>query len=160
MSSNLASFAHEGLLLSVLVPDDWEAEELAPNQVRFYGPEHADLDDYRPTMSFTVGEPEGFGDDWFDAFCAAAREKLEGYEDFRLLRHERFTLSSLCPVDATWYEWTAREEGLTFQQVQALVPYDASRMYLVNAACLKPIADQYLPVFDEVLKSMRILPTR
>lgn len=160
MSSSLASFAHESLLLSLLVPDDWDAEELAPNQVRFFGPEQPDLDDYRPTMSFTVGEPEGFGDEWFDEFCAQARERLEGYEDFRLLRHERFTLSSLCPVDATWYEWTAPEEGLTFQQVQALVPYDMSRMYLINAATLAPIADRWLPIFDRVLHDMRVLPAR
>jgi hypothetical protein len=159
MSSTLASFAHEGLMLSLLVPDGWEAEEVAPNQVRFFGPEQSDLDDYRPTMSFTVGEPEGTGAEWFDGFCAAARERLEAYEGFRLLRHERFPLSSLVPVDATWYEWSPEPE-LTFAQVQALIAVDASRMYLVNAATRAPASDRFLPVFDQVLHSLRVLPPR
>lgn len=159
MSATLASFAHETLLLSLQVPDDWTAEEVAENQVRFFGPEQSDLDDYRPTMSFTVGEPEGTGTEWFDAFCAAARERLETYDGFRLLRHERFTLSSLTSVDATWYEWSP-EPDMTFHQLQALIPVDASRMYMVNAATLAPAADRFLPVFDEVLHSLRVLPTR
>lgn len=159
MAPPLASFAHEGLLLSLLVPDDWEAEEVAPNQVRFFGPEQSDLDDYQPTMSFTVGEPEGAGPEWFDGFCAAARGRLETYEGFRLLRHERFQLSSLVPVDATWYEWSP-DDDMTFAQVQALVPVNASRMYLINGATLAPIADSFLPAFDQVLHSMRVLPPR
>lgn len=154
-----ASFAHEGLLLSLRVPDDWEAEELAPNQVRFHGPALPELGGHRPTMSFTVGEPEGFGDAWFDSFCADARQRLEGYEGFRLLRHERFTLSSLVPVDATWYEW-APDLPTRMSQVQALVPVDARRMYLINGATPAPAADRFLPVFDEVLHDLRVLTPR
>jgi hypothetical protein len=156
----LASFAHEGLGLSLLVPDDWEAEELAPNQVRFFGPVQPDLDDYRPTMSFTVGEPEGFGDDWFDAFCADALDRLRtSYEGFELIDTERSTLSSLAPLHAIWYRWQP-EPALRFAQVQALVAVDATRMYLVNGATLVQREDAFLPRFAAVLGSIRILSRR
>lgn len=160
MATNQASFAHPGLLLSLLVPDDWAAEQVAPNQLRFYAPAVAELDDYQPTMSFTVGEPEGTGTAWFDEFVARSRNQLEsGYEGFRLLGEDRFTNSSLADVAVTTYEWTP-QPGMTFAQLQALIAVDASRMYLVNAATRVELADRYLPVFDQVLRDLRILPPR
>lgn len=158
-TATMASFTHDGLAASILVPDDWEAEEVNAQTVRFYAPELTDHDGHRPTMSFAHGEPDGFGEEWFDLFCTAARERLEAYEGFHLLRHERYTLSSLVPVDATWYEWSP-EPGTTFAQVQALVPVDANRMYLVNAATPAGAADRMLPLFDQVLRSLRVLPVR
>lgn len=156
----MASFAHQGLLVSLLVPDDWEVEEVSPVQVRFYGPEQPELDGYRPTWSIVKGEPEGVGDAWFDEFSVRSLRQLETtYEGFELLRTERFTLSSLAPVNATWYRW-APEPGLSSSQVQALIPVDAYTMYLVNAATRTPIADAWLPLFDQVLHSLRILPPR
>jgi hypothetical protein len=156
----LASFDHEGLALSLLVPLDWDAEELAPHQVRFFGPVQPDLDDYRPTMSFTVGEPEGFGDAWFDAFCGEALERLRSsYEGFELIDTERSTLSSLAPLHAIWYRWQPEPE-LRFTQVQALVAVDATRMYLVNGATLVQREDEFVPTFRAVLQSMRILSRR
>lgn len=159
-SDDLASFAHEGLGLSLLVPASWEAEEVAANHVRFLGPPQTDLDDYRPTLSVTVGEPEGFGDAWFEAFCTAALDRLRtSYEGFELIDTERYTLSSLAPVNATWYRWQPEPE-LRFAQVQALVAVDATRMYLVNGATLVQREETFLPIFDQVLHSMRILPRR
>lgn len=160
MSTATASFAHEGLGLSLLVPEDWEAEELADNQVRFFGPEHADLDGYRSTLSIVVGEPDGFGDAWFDSFCGQALETLrENYEGFELRNVERYQLSSLAPVNAIWYSWEP-EPGTRSSQVQALILVDALRMYLINAATREPIADSTLPRFDEVIRSIRVLPRR
>lgn len=159
MSDLHASFAHEGLLLSLVVPADWEAEESAPNQVRFYAPAQPDLGGHRPTMSFSVGEPEGTGQAWFDGFCADAGERLEGHVGYRLLRRDRFTLSSLVSVEATWYEWSPAP-NTTVTQLQALVPVNASRMYTIHAAVPACASDRLLPAFEEVLRSLRVLPPR
>lgn len=158
-TAQLASFAHEGLLVSLRVPDGWDAQEITAQQVRFFGPEQPDHDDYRPTMSFQRGEPEGAGEAWFDAFCAAARERLETYTGYAFRRHERFTLPDLVECDATWYEWDA-EPGMRFAQVQALISVDVTRMYLINGATLLPLADEFLPQFDQVLHDIRLLPPR
>lgn len=156
----MASFAHDTLLVSLIVPDDWDVEQVAPQQIRFFGPEHQELDGYRPTFSITMGEPEGFGDEWFDAFCEASLQQLrDNYEGFELLRTERTTLSSLAPMNEVWYAWQPEDE-LRFAQVQALVPVDAFRMYLINAATMRELEDTYLPVFEQVLHSLRILPAK
>jgi len=158
--STTASFAHEGLGLSILVPEHWEAEELAANQVRFHGPEQAQVDHYRPTLSIVVGEPEGYGTGWFDAFCEQAGERLRNsYTNFVLHRSERYTLSSLVPVNATWFDWEP-EPGLHMSQLQALVPVGATRLYLINAATRSECAETFLPVFDAIVRSLRVLPPR
>lgn len=154
-----ASFDHAGLQLSVLVPADWEAEELADNKVRFFAPPEPTLDDYRPTMSFIHGQPEGFGDDWFARFAKQSVERLAGtYEGFELIGTEQYMLSSLAPVHVTRYRWEP-EPGMDFSQIQALVPVDAFRMYLVNAATRHPLEQRDLPVFEAVVRSMRVLST-
>lgn len=159
-TTGLASFAHEGVLVSALLPEGWEVTELAPNQVRFFGPRHPEHDDYQPTFSITLGQPEGFGDEWFDQLCADSLERLRSnYEGFELRDTERFALSSLVDVNAVWFEWQP-EPGLAFAQVQALAAVDAFRLYLINAATLLPLADTYLPVFDRILHDLRLLPPR
>lgn len=157
---SLVSFAHEGTLVSLLVPEGWEATEVAVNHVRFFGPEQPDHDGYQPTFSILSGEPEGFGEDWFEQFreqsMATLRESCTG---LALRSNERFTLSSLVEVAATWYDWTP-QPGMHVSQLHALIPVDALRMYVVNAATLQPLADRDLPIFDHVLRSLRVLPRR
>jgi hypothetical protein len=160
MATNQASFAHPELMLSLLVPDDWAVEQVAPNQIRFYAPAVPDLDDYQPTMSFTLGEPEGTGAAWFEEFVTRARNQLEaGYEGFRLLGTDLYTNSSFADVAVTTYEWEP-QPGMAFAQLQALLAVDATRMYLVNAATRVELADRYLPVFEQVLRDLRVLPPR
>lgn len=53
------------------------------------------------------------------------------------------------------YHWE-HEPGLAFVQIQALIPVDMFRMYLVNAASLQPLADTYLPFFKTMLRSIRV----
>lgn len=158
--SATASFAHEGLGLSVLVPEHWEAEELAPNQVRFYGLEQAQLAHYRPTLSIAVGEPEGYGTEWFNAFCEQAEERLRNsYTGFALRRSERYMLTSLVPVNAIWFDWEPEPE-LRMTQLQALIPVGATRLYLINAATRSECAETFLPAFDAIVRSLRVLPPR
>ncbi|TVR91438.1 MAG: hypothetical protein EA428_05805 [Spirochaetaceae bacterium] len=159
-STGYTSFAHEGALISALVPDGWEAVEPAPQQVRFFGPVQTEYDDYRPTFSISLGRPDGFGEEWFDEFADDSLGQLQSeYEGFVLRSTERLSLSSLVEVNAVWYEWEP-EPNLAFAQLQALAPVDRFRMYLINAATLRPLADIHLPIFDQILRSLRMLPPR
>lgn len=156
------------LFVSTRVPDSWEvsridgvAEEGQDAPVigmRFFAPPEADLDDYRPTLSVTCGEPDGFGEQWFDEFTAARLANTEEqYEGFHLLRHERFTLSSMCDVDSLWFEWEA-EPGMKFTQVQALIQADRYRMYVLNGASRNECAPGVIARFEDVLQTLRVLP--
>ncbi|MDA3948217.1 MAG: hypothetical protein PF508_03240 [Spirochaeta sp.] len=155
-----ASYAHEGIRISARVPESWIVSELSDNHVRFFGPPHPEYDEYRSTFSINLGEPEGYGEQWFQDFCDASRvtleQKLSGFE---LRSVERFALSSFVNIHAVWYSYET-ESGLAFTQLQALGLVDRYHMYLINAAALRPLADQYLPVFDDILRSLRMLPAR
>lgn len=160
VNPGFASFAHEGTLISALVPDGWEAFEQHPQQVRFFGPTQIEHNDYRPTFSIALGKPEGFGAEWFDEFADQSLVQLQSeYQGFVLRSTERLTLSSLVEVNAVWYEWEPQPD-VAFAQLQAIAPVDRYRMYLINAATLRPLAETHLPIFDQILRSLRMLPPR
>ncbi len=156
------------LLVSANLPDPWEATRIdsvaREGQVsttigmRYFAPPQPGLDGYRPTLSITCGEPEGYGEEWFDRFCEGRLENTrKQFDGFTLNRHDRFMLSSLCLADVLWFEWDA-EPGLRFTQMQALIQADRYRMYVVNAATRTECGETFLPQFEAVLRSVRILP--
>jgi hypothetical protein len=49
-------------------------------------------------------------------------------------------------------------QGLGFAQLQALGLMDRYNLYLINAASLPSLAEVYLPVFSDILRSLRMLP--
>ncbi len=158
-STTFASLSSEDRLLSLLDPVGWDIDLIDDLKFRMLGPHDADHD-YRPTISFQLGEPETPGRAWFDQFGAAAEKQLQelrpGYE---LVRTEQYTLSSLAPVHATWYRWHA-PEGYAFSQVQAFVWGDSTRMYVVNGATLQHLEARDFPIYDAMLHSLRLLPPR
>ncbi|MEX2443049.1 MAG: hypothetical protein WD492_05565 [Alkalispirochaeta sp.] len=96
----------------------------------------------------------------FQDFCTASVATLQQeLAEFELRAVERFTLSSFVDVHAAWYSYRS-ESGLEFGQLQALGMMDRYNLYLINAATLLALADAYLPVFDEILCSPRMLPSR
>ncbi len=151
------SWAHHDLGFSLVVPQGWEITQPEEQLVRLFGPEHPEHDDYRPTFSVAAGTPGGFGDEWFDQFCAQSKQQLQDtYEEFSLDRTERITLSSLVEAEAIWYRWRP-SPVFRSAQLQALIPVGRYRMFLINAATVEPLAGQYLPLFDRILASLRVL---
>lgn len=162
---DLASFAHGGVRISALVPATWSVSEVAENQVRFYAPAHPEHEQHTPTFSISRGEPatfgmNGYGPDHFQDFCDASLARLEqGSAEFELRGTERFTLSSFVDVHAIWYSCRS-DSGIAFAQLQALGLMDRYNLYLINAATVLSLAEVYLPVFDDILRSLRMLPSR
>ena len=157
---NFASFAHEGVRISALLPESWAVTEEAGNHVRFFAPAHPDHEGYRSTFSITLGEPDGLGNDGFQNFCNTSLENLEkNLPGFELRSVECFTLSSFVNIHAVWYN-SRPEPGFAFAQLQALGLLNRYNLYLINAATLLPLADLYLPCFDTILRSLRVLPVR
>lgn len=153
-----ASFAHEGVRISVLLPATWSVTETASQHVRFFGPAHPDHDNYRATFSICLGEPDGFEPEGFQDFCDASITTLErSTPEFEIREITRFALSSFVDMHAVWYTGR-RESGLAFAQLQALGLMDRYNLYLINAACLLPLAELYVPLFDDILRSLRMLP--
>ncbi|MFP4509980.1 MAG: hypothetical protein ACLFNQ_07595 [Spirochaetaceae bacterium] len=156
------------LLVSIRVPDSWEVSSIdgvadegrdpAVIGIRYFAPPVENLDGYRPTLSVTCGEPDGFGEEWFAEFTAQRLANVEEqYQGFRLLRRDRYMLSSMCDVDALWFEWEA-EPGMRFTQVQALLQVDRYRMYVLNAASRSECAPGVVERFENALQTLRVLP--
>ena len=158
----MTSFFHEGLLISIRAPLGWSLEEVEGQpMVRLFGKPQAAFDDYRPTMSYLKGQPEGFGEMWLDEFAARALANLNAtYAEFDLLTEERYMLSSMARVVSRTFSWHHLESGMRFHQMQAFVLASPFVMYLVNGATLSPLAGEYLPIFDAILKSTRIMRPR
>lgn len=56
------------------------------------------------------------------------------------------------------YTWTEEESKLDLSQLQAIIFVNPYCINLVNAAVLKPLEEKYMPAFDAVLRSVRIIP--
>ncbi|MFP4331577.1 MAG: hypothetical protein ACLFP6_12745, partial [Spirochaetaceae bacterium] len=106
------------------------------------------------------GEPDGFGPEGFQEFCDASRGRLEAsLPEFSLQKVERFTLSSFVDIQAVWYT-CGSEAGYEFAQLHALGLMDRYHLYLINAATLLPLAGEHLPIFEMILRGLRMLPSR
>ena len=159
VSAKFASLTSADLLISLLAPVGWDIDIVDDLKFRMLGP----LDeaaDYRPTISFQLGEPETAGRAWFDSFTAAAEQQLrETRPGYELVRTEGYQLSSLAPLHAIWYRWHA-PEGYAFSQLQAFVWAGSTRMYVINAATLQHLEERDFPIYDAMLHSLRLLPPR
>ena len=155
----MASLTLADLNLSIRGPaEGWRADTIDEDRFRLYGPEQPERNDYSPTISFALGAPEGSGEAWFNEFTTKAVEQMQsGYTNFWLNRHESYELSSMVPVHAVWFEWIDDDSGMHFVQLQAFIPVSPFEMYMVNAATLKPIEHEFVPIFDSILRSARIL---
>jgi hypothetical protein len=154
-----ASVTNADLLLSVEVPVGWDIDVVDDVRFRAYA-ERPDADGYRASVGFVLGEPEEPGREWFERFCAAVPDELaRSIDGFELLSAERFGLSSGADV----FEVRARQQAVGAagtSQVLAYVWANSYRMYVVDAATLRQHEDRDLPVFDRILRSVRLLPPR
>jgi hypothetical protein len=154
-----ASVTNADLLLSVEVPVGWDIDVVDDLRFRVYA-ERPDADAYRASVGFVLGEPEEPGSEWFARFCAAVPETLaRSVEAFELISTERFGLSSGADVFVVRARQHAAGAPAT-SQVLAYIWANSYRMYVMDAATMRAHEDRDFPVFDRILRSLRVLPPR
>lgn len=155
---DLVSVTSADLLLSLLAPRGWEVRALDEFNLGLFS--DVDDDGHRANITFTMGEPEEPGTAWFERFGRAAAGQLaatlDGYEE---LGREEFRLSSRARVVAVTYRQHAEGADPT-SHLQAYVWADSYRMYVVNGATRRETEERDLPLFEAVLRSIRVLPPR
>jgi hypothetical protein len=148
----MGSMARLDLGVSLLVPLGWNIDGDA-NRIRLYGPE---ADGRRPSFTLLQGEPDAGGEAWFTVFREQAVQRIAltapGYQQISV---ERFVLSSFVDVTALHYR---RDEGEPVSQLQAYLWSSSTRMLVADAATARALEGRDLPVFDAILKSLRLLP--
>jgi hypothetical protein len=151
------SLASADLLLSLRVPLGWDVQVVDDFRFRIYS-DTTDAGDYRATVGFALGEPEEPGSEWFDAFCDGVPDELaRTAEQFELLGTETFRLSS----GATVFVVRARQHATGAPPTSQLLAYvwaNSYRMYVIDASTLRAHEDRDFPVFDTILRSLRVLP--
>ncbi|MFT6289563.1 MAG: hypothetical protein ACJAR2_000148 [Ilumatobacter sp.] len=143
--------------LSILAPDGWGGSDL-DDGFRLWGPPETD-DDYRSSLSFREGSPAGYpgGVEGLELLAEVTLSEMsEQYAGFALGAEDRFWLSSGVPVYVRRYEWEQSDPQRRFAQIQAFI--DAESLIRVNMATLAQLSGQYLPVFETILRSTRIIP--
>lgn len=154
----LVSLTSMDLHVSMLAPSLWSTEfDSSVDRLRLMGPEQGG---HRPTFSIRQGAPEQPGEEWFAAFREGAVARMPAtVPGFVQLGRADFVLSSWVDVTAVTYR---RDDpsGLSVSQLQAYLWADSYRMYVVDAATARSREDVDLPLFDVMLRSVRLLPER
>jgi hypothetical protein len=154
-----ASLANADLLLSLRVPVGWDVRVIDELRFRIFR-DPADAGDYRASVGFVLGEPEHPGRDWFEAFCRAVPDELaDSAEEFELINTQQFDLSSGAKVFAVHARQHAKGAPAT-SQLLAYIWANSYRMYVMDGATLREHEDRDRPVFDQILRSIRVLPPR
>jgi hypothetical protein len=153
------SLANADLLLSMRVPLGWDVHVIDELRFRIFR-NTADSGDYRASVGFVLGEPEEAGAEWFAAFCRAIPTELAASaEQFELIDTSEFGLSSGAKVFALRARQHAAGAPAT-SQLLAYIWANSYRMYVVDGATLREHEHRDLPVFDQILRSIRVLPPR
>ena len=161
----MASLTSSGLLLSIRIP---VGSDLTGDQgmLRVTLPAEGPAG-RRPTFTIRSGVPAEPGEGWFTAFADGAVARMPVTVDgFVLLGRDDFVLSSFVAVTAVRYRRRlpaagGRTDGAGVgSNLQASLWASSYRMYVVDATTARDREDVDLPLFDAMLRSIRLLPAR
>lgn len=156
------SYFNQKLSVSVVVPEDWTGRQISDTKFRLLGAPESGLeayfDEYRVSMSYELLQsPNTFGE-WFQELIASNNSTMaNSYNEYTLLSESFYELDTH-PVYRKVYTWLEEETGLRLYQIQAFIYAGSGALYLINAAVVEMFSDRYLPVFESVLDSTRIIP--
>lgn len=113
-----------------------------------------------PTFAIRAGEPAETGEAWFADFRNVAVARMTSVVDgFELIGRDDFVLSSFLDVTAVRYR-RHLPGGEVVAQLQAYLWANSYEMFVVDAATARGTEKTVLPVFDTILRSVRLLPAR
>lgn len=150
--------AHHALQLSAWLPDGWTPIEEKPETLRFYGPASADHAGYQPTFSITLAEPNDYSGDWLERLVTERADQLINSTEYQLLEQRTLQLPDLMPAQLLSYRWQADDDHC-FHLLQVFIRSGYRNFYLINAATLEALTDQHLPLFDQMIRELRFLPS-
>lgn len=154
----MISYYNAQTRISIMVPAEWTGQIVNETQFRLFSRAAPQFDDYRSSISYQINKAQQHTEAWFDTLVAYAGKSISDYNDFKELREERFALNSPSLAHARWFEWRDADTGMFFSQLQAFILEQAGSLYIINAATLKPLENRYIPIFNAILHSTRILP--
>lgn len=160
--SETSSYYNKETGVSIRVPKSWTGKVLHAKAFRLFGEQEPGFEDffdeYRPTMSFEVVAMELHDKAARETFIQTTNLKMtEDYNAFKM-GDEQWLQIGGHEAYLKHYSWTEEESELELEQLQGFIFINPYALLLVNAAVLKPLKEKYMPAFDAVLSSTRLIP--
>jgi hypothetical protein len=139
----------EDLGIEVSVPSGWTRIASDDLPVAFAGLLEQG---HRPTIglareSFEPPTPEGLA----AGIAALHAQQAETYDAFERVAERAEEIDGR-PAYVEHFRWTA--DGLSITQLLALIVLGPGEVVKVDGACLTELADQHLPVLEEIVRSI------
>lgn len=156
------SFFNKETRISILVPEGWDTEVLDGSKFRLFGWPETGLeeyfDEYNPTMSYELTAPEFSSRDWFTQLVSQNNQEMqETYNQYELVNEIHCEIAGKKSYIKN-YLWQEETTKLNLYQTQALIAASPFSLYVVNGAVVELFKDKYLPIFQQILDSTRIIP--
>lgn len=150
--------AHRALRLSAWLPEGWIPFEEDSGTLRFYGPVVPGQAGFQPSFSLTLAEPDDYSEGWLERMLAERRQHLLDQSAYQLEEQRQLQLPDQLPAEQLHYRWQADDEH-GFHMQQTFVQADYRSFYLISATTLESMAAEHAPLFEQMLNSLRFLPS-
>ncbi len=154
--AGVRSYFDPDLMVSLELPDDWETGATDDFPLVLLAPaDHG----FRANVGFSQRALDPPTKDGFVAAIEQLKSEQErdfaGYE----LVGERRHVQDNCPAYLVRCRWDLDEGSTRVAQIAALYAAGPERIVEVHATALAELESEYLPVFQQVLDSLRFVPT-
>lgn len=149
------------LKISIIMPETWKIQQINEKQLQIVSPPHKTLNNYQARISYTQGIVDTNTENWFeDAIRSSEAQQRQVYHNYQLIKEERFWLGQH-PAYLRQFQWCYEGDNVYLVNLQALISVENSaentNFYVVKAETLQAIAETTIPIFEEIIKSTRIL---
>lgn len=163
-SSEVTSFFNEKTRISILIPKGWTSTTIDTSKFRILGWSEAGFEDYfdeyRPTISYELSSATTSDSEWLRKLVNDNNEEMAlTYNQYEIINEEYCEIAN-AKAYVKHYSWKEESTGLTLFQMQSLIASSPFSLYIVNAAVLKTLEDKYMPIFNFILNSTRIIPRK
>jgi hypothetical protein len=149
-------FTDHSLAISLEAPEAWSGTKDSALNLDLFAPEESD---YAAHISLDLKEidpPDPKGD-WFVRVVEETYYQGGlGLDEYELVEGFEVEVGGH-PGFLARYEWVAREVGLHFSQIDALVLVRPDRLLEIHGFSLKELEETYIPIFLYIIHSVRFV---
>jgi len=153
-TEKMVNYFDENLSISLSVPPKWTVGENDDFELHLTAPQEMA---YHSNLGFSrvlgVGPLDATSFEQIIENTLADQQR--DFEKFKLLDEQRVMVDGF-PTYIERYEW---ENGRFFSQILALIAVGPNALLEIHGATLKAMEDAYIPLFIEMVESIRFIPT-
>lgn len=154
MNPVMLNLFDSALSLTLRVPAEWTVTASEQFPLDIYAPRQ---EGYRASLGLLRAPIATATRESFSALIAQRHAELaRDLPGFTPLHEEQCWIDEL-PASVLTYRWLPLEEPRGFTQIAAVLLSGPATIVEVHAAALTPLAATYLPLFETMLRSLRVI---